>query len=95
MATLFARARDALAKIRKDQQPGTVLWGPAGMTSAGVAISEDGAMRFAAVHACVRVLSEDVAALPLYVYRRLSGGGKERATDHRCMRCCTIGLTRK
>lgn len=39
-------------------------------------------MRYATVHACVRVLSEDVAALPLHVYRRTPEGGKERAREH-------------
>lgn len=35
-----------------------------------------------AVHNCTRILAETVASLPLPVYRRLPGGGKERATDH-------------
>ena len=36
-----------------------------------------------AVWACVRVLSETVASLPLHVYRTQRGGGRERATNHR------------
>lgn len=51
-------------------------------TSSGVRFSDDGAMRSAAVAACVKVLSESVASLPLHVYKRLSNGGKERATQH-------------
>lgn len=39
-------------------------------------------MRAAAVFSCVRVLAESVASLPLVLYRRTSGGGKEKATDH-------------
>ena len=35
----------------------------------------------AAVWACVRVLSETVASLPLITYRTTSDGGRERATD--------------
>lgn len=34
-----------------------------------------------AVWACVRVLSEDMASLPLIIYRR-TGSGKERSQDH-------------
>lgn len=64
------------------RQPGGRMFTVAQPTEAGVAVSEDSAMRFATVHACVRVLSEDVAALPLHVYRRMDGGGKERAHDH-------------
>lgn len=39
-------------------------------------------MRTAAVWACVRVRSEDIGKLPCPLYRRLAGGGKEKATDH-------------
>lgn len=49
---------------------------------AGSSVNEDNALRVSAVYACVRVLAESVASLPLIVYRRLPGGGKERATDH-------------
>lgn len=45
------------------------------------AVSEEGALRLAAVFACVRVLSETVAQLPLFVYER-EGRGKRRAVDH-------------
>lgn len=39
-------------------------------------------MRLAAVYACVRVLSETLAALPLVVYRARPDGGKDRVKDH-------------
>jgi HK97 family phage portal protein len=42
----------------------------------------DAALNIATFYACVRVLAESVASLPLILYRRLPGGGKERATDH-------------
>lgn len=58
------------------------LRNPAAMTAAGVAVTPDTALTYSAVWACVRVLAEDVASLPLILYRRLPGGGKERATDH-------------
>ena len=51
-------------------------------THSGVSVTPDSAMRCAAVYASVRVVSEDVAKLPLILYRRLPDGGKERATDH-------------
>jgi HK97 family phage portal protein len=56
--------------------------GAGGRTKSGVHVTEATAMRVAAVAACARVFAEDVAKLPLILYRRLAGGGKERATDH-------------
>jgi len=50
--------------------------------ASGVKVTEETAMRSSAVFACVRILAETVAALPLHVYRRLPTGGKERATNH-------------
>jgi HK97 family phage portal protein len=40
------------------------------------------AMQISAVLSCVRVLSESVASLSWLVYRRLQGGGKDRAPQH-------------
>jgi len=53
-----------------------------GKTKAGVAITEKSAMNISAVFACVRVLAETVASLPLPVYRRLPGGGSAVAYDY-------------
>ena len=41
-------------------------------------------MQMTAVYACVRILAEAVASLPLHLYRERAGttGGKERATAH-------------
>lgn len=54
-----------------------------GSTSSGVSVSPESALSVGAVFACVRVLSEDVAKLPLGLYRRRSGGGSDKVTDHR------------
>jgi phage portal protein BeeE len=48
---------------------------------AGVAISPETALECSAVLACVRLLSESIAAMPTNLYRRLPGGGKEIAAD--------------
>ena len=47
----------------------------------GVHVSPKLAMQVCAVYACVRVISETMASIPLVVYRR-EGGAKQRATDH-------------
>lgn len=51
------------------------------MTATGLAVSPETALQMTAVLACVRVLSETIASLPLVLYRRLERG-KERAIDH-------------
>lgn len=48
----------------------------------GVKVNEETAMKFSAYYAGVRIISETIASLPLNVYRRLPGGGKEKDTDH-------------
>lgn len=48
---------------------------------AGPAVNEDNAMRNGAVYACIRIISESIASLPLVLYRQ-TGRNKERATDH-------------
>jgi len=45
-------------------------------------VSPDSALRLAAVYACVRVLSESMASLPLVIYQRRADGGKDKVTDH-------------
>jgi HK97 family phage portal protein len=49
---------------------------------AGVRITPETALQCSAFLACVRVISESVASLPLHVFRRLATGGKEKAPDH-------------
>ena len=44
-------------------------------------MNEFSAMRVSAVYACVRILAESIAALPLHVYR-YKDGGKERDFNH-------------
>jgi len=48
-----------------------------GGTSAGKLVNETSAMQTSAVYACVRILAEAIASLPLHTYRRMSDGGKE------------------
>lgn len=50
-------------------------------TTAGVYISPESSLQCSAVLACVRVKAESLASLPLNIFRRLPGGGKELAED--------------
>lgn len=59
-----------------------VWYEPFGSLSvAGIAIDEGAAYRVSAVFNAVRMISESVAGFPFILYRRLLGGGKERAFD--------------
>lgn len=51
-------------------------------TASGVMVDEDTAMRYTALFACVRILAETIASLPLPLFRRTADGGKEKATDN-------------
>jgi len=53
-----------------------------GGTNSGKAVNERSAMQTTAVYACVRILAEAVASLPLHVYQYNAEGGKERMADH-------------
>ena len=54
-----------------------------GMTNSGERVDEKSALQIATVYACVRLLAETVASLPLHLYKYTDkGDGKERAMDH-------------
>lgn len=55
---------------------------PGMLTSAGVRMDAEAAQKVSAFHAGLRLLSNDVAKLPLDVFQRQSDGGKTRAREH-------------
>ena len=76
---------DAIKRMFTKQQKGLTIgslrfpfWASSGK------VDENTALKLAAVYACVQVLSQDVAALPLILYRRTDemGDKKERARKH-------------
>jgi len=58
------------------------FFGSLGGTASGIAVDEKMALRFIAVFACATLLADVMSSLPLFVYRRLTPRGKERATEH-------------
>ena len=50
-------------------------------SSSGKSVNEKTALQTTAVYACVRILAETIASLPLHTYR-YSPGGKEKAQEH-------------
>ncbi len=52
-----------------------------GVVRSGVHVNPHTALALSAYFASIRAISEDVAKVPLILYERLPGGGKERRTD--------------
>lgn len=50
-------------------------------TTSGAYVTPQTAMTVTAVYACVRIISESIATLPLHIYQR-KGGSREKLTDH-------------
>lgn len=53
-----------------------------GRTTSGKPVNERTALQTTAVYACVRILAEAVASLPLHVYEYQDDGGKKLVHDH-------------
>lgn len=71
---------DIVKRVWKGR-PQTSLTGSVGVSDAGPLVTDTSAMTIPAVIACIRVLSDSVASLPLVTYRKAELG-KEEATRH-------------
>ena len=74
----FKRARDKPI----NRTPGSGYQFYMGGSSAGKNVNERSAMQMTAVYACVRILAEAIAGLPLHLYRYTDNEGKAKAIDH-------------
>ena len=61
-------------------------------SSSGKRVNQNSAMNITAVYACVRILSEAIAGLPLHTYKHTKSGGKEKVTDTVLESECTSGM---
>jgi len=52
------------------------------VSAAGVSVDADSAEAVSTVYACVNVIAESIASLPLMIYQRLPDGGRRRAPEH-------------
>ena len=81
--TFFDRFRGIRASSGDRSPYGEFWFEPvSARTGSGMRVSPDSALRLAAVYACVRILAETMASLPLVVYQRRADGGKDKVTDH-------------
>jgi HK97 family phage portal protein len=73
-------------KISAARGAGDDFWyspiGTVGGTVAGASVNADTAIRLSTVYKCIRIRAETIGMLPLQVYRRLPGGGKEADDSH-------------
>lgn len=74
----FGRARDKPVDKAADAGYSFLF----GRTTSGRPVNERTAMQTTAVYACVRILAEAVASLPLHVYEYQDDGGKKLVHDH-------------
>lgn len=52
------------------------------MSNTDIVVTEQNAMQVSAVFACVRIISETIASLPLHIYEKRPDGSKARAPAH-------------
>nr|WP_077838995.1 phage portal protein [Clostridium beijerinckii] len=76
-----------ISKLKESRAgPKNSLWGNTysfffGSTTSGKTVNERTAMQTTAVYACVRILAETIASLPLHTYK-YTETGKEKAMEH-------------
>ena len=51
-------------------------------SNSGIEVDEDAALKISAVYACVKVIAETVASLPLMLLKELPNGDSEKAKQH-------------
>jgi HK97 family phage portal protein len=90
MASLWSRLVDAWRDKNTDGNGGgdgggssfSGDWGEWGMSEAGAPVNSWSALHHGPVMAAVSILAEDLAKIPVGVFRRTKDGGKEPAKDH-------------
>ncbi len=83
--TLLGRLSAAVRAFRTDEEPPSSFLRAVGggrTSETGIVITDETALRIAAVTSCVRVLAESIATLPLMVFERLPDGDRRAAPDH-------------
>ena len=79
----FGNPRDApaLPDVRDNVRDSGTLF-VFGRANSGEQVDEKSAMQIATVYACVRLLAESVAQLPLHLYKCTDDDGQEKAKNH-------------
>jgi HK97 family phage portal protein len=77
---LLARIFRAASSSWRDELVDALTMGAE--SASGTRVNSETAMRISTVNACVRIISDTVASLPLQVYKRLDSGGKTLWPTH-------------
>lgn len=78
---LFGKTEKRESGYHPSKDPPTWIKDQFSLSTSGVSVTPETAESVPAVYACVRVISESIAQLPLIIYKRLPNGGKQRATN--------------
>ena len=84
----FGKNRDGPKETRNQSQQmkdfikGVDVDNQLGNCNSGVRVDEESSMRTSAVYACVKVISETIASLPLNLLKELTNGDSEKAKQH-------------
>jgi HK97 family phage portal protein len=65
----------------KLERSGNAWWAPNPKTS-DFHVTEQNALQISTVYACIRIISETIASLPINVYKRGKDGSRDKDTDH-------------
>lgn len=57
-------------------------FGPTSVSAGGMSVTQVTALQVSTVLACVSIRAEDVAKLPVHVYRKMPDGGRQIVSDH-------------
>lgn len=82
MGLFFPQRRAQVLAPHPPRDPVIAEWFGGRGTASGQSVTPATALQVTAVFACVRVLAESVASLPLILYERRKDGGKDRATSN-------------
>lgn len=89
----FGKNRDGPKETRNQSQQmkdfikGVDVDNQLGNCNSGVRVDEESSMRTSAVYACVKILAETVASLPLHLYKKGTNGKNEFADQHPLFSC--------
>lgn len=79
--------RSQPSQAMKDFINGVDVDNQLGNCNSGVRVDEESSMRTSAVYACVKILAETVASLPLHLYKKGTNGKNELAEQHPLFSC--------
>lgn len=80
--TLLERVRSYWSGPLTAKSPELARWWGGTPTATGISVTEESAMTVSAVWSAVTMISDDIASLPLNLYKRLPTGGKDKFESH-------------